>query len=380
MSSKRDFYEVLGVSKDADDGALKKAFRRMAMKYHPDRNPDDTEAKAKFQEVNEAYSVLSDEQKRQAYDAYGHAGVDAAAGMGGGHGAGQAGFSDVFNDIFGDFFGGGMGGQGAQAQQRGADLRYNLSLTLEQAVLGTTMKIRVPTLVPCGDCSGSGAAKGSKPIQCSDCAGMGQVRIQQGFFSVQQTCPSCRGAGQVISNPCKKCRGDGRVEDYKSLSVKVPPGVDNGDRIRLGGKGQAGLHGAPSGDLYVQVNVKEHAIFNREGSDLHCDVPIGFVSAAIGGELDVPTLTGKVKLKIPPETQTNRVFRLRGKGAKAIRGGAVGDLLCRVVVETPVNLNTEQKGLLHQLKTSMEQSGKKHSPKEGTWFNRVKQFFDEMKT
>lgn len=379
MSSKRDFYEVLGVSKGASDGELKKAFRRMAMKYHPDRNPDDKNAKAQFQEVNEAYSVLSDESKRQAYDAYGHAGVDAAAGMGGGQ-AGQAGFSDVFNDIFGDFFGGGMGGQGGQASHRGADLRYNLTLDLEQAVLGTTVQIRVPTLVPCGECGSTGAAKGSKPVQCTDCAGMGQVRIQQGFFSVQQTCPTCRGSGQMISNPCGKCRGQGRVEEYKSLSVKVPKGVDNGDRIRLGGEGQAGLHGAHSGDLYVQISVRDHAIFNREGSDLHCDVPIGFVTAALGGELDVPTLTGKVKLKIPHETQTGRVFRLRGKGVKAIRGGATGDLLCRVTVETPINLNTEQKELLQNLHHSMEQSGKKHSPKEGSWFNRVKQFFDEMKS
>lgn len=379
MSDKRDFYEVLGVSKGVSDGDLKKAFRRMAMKYHPDRNPDDQEAKAKFQEVNEAYSILSDADKRQAYDAYGHAGVDAAAGMGGAHGHHGAGFSDIFNDIFGDFFGGGGPGRGPQ-QQRGADMRYNLSLTLEQAVLGANIQIRVPTLVSCGDCGGSGAAKGSKPVTCNDCGGVGQIRMQQGYFSVQQTCPTCHGSGQVISNPCGKCRGSGRVEEYKNLSVKVPPGVDNGDRIRLAGEGQAGMNGAPAGDLYAQVSIKEHNLFTRDGSDLYTEVPVNFVMAVLGGELDVPTLTGKVKLKIPAETQSGRIFRLRGKGVKPARGGAVGDLLCRIFVETPVNLNAEQKELLRQLDDSMQKDNKDHSPKERSWFDRVKQFFEELKS
>lgn len=384
-NNKRDYYEVLGVEKSASDADLKKAYRRLAMKYHPDRNPDNQEAEEKFKEAKEAYEVLADSQKRKLYDQFGHDGVEGAGGFGGGAGgfggAGAGGFSDVFSDIFGDIFGGGQGGHGGAGQysQRGADLRYNLTLTLEEAVLGTTTQIKVPTLVACKECDGSGAAKGSKPTGCTDCGGVGQVRMQQGFFTVQQTCPTCHGTGQVILNPCNSCRGQGRIQDHKTLSVKIPPGVDDGDRIRLSNEGEAGLHGGPSGDLYVQVSLRPHPIFDRDGNDLHCEVPISFVTAAIGGELDVPTLKGKVKLKIPPETQSGKLFRLRGKGVRAVRSGVVGDLLCRVLVETPVNLSKEQKETLQKFEKGLHSDGKNHSPKSQTWFDKVKRFFEELK-
>jgi molecular chaperone DnaJ len=378
MSQKQDYYELLGVSRSADEKELKTAYRRMAMKHHPDRNPDDQEAEAKFKEIKQAYEILSDPSKRRAYDQFGHAGVDASMGAGG-H-AGGAGFADIFSDIFGDIFGGAaQQRQGARYGQRGADMRYNLTLTLENAVLGTTVQIQIPTLVSCHDCHGNGAAKGSTPTTCQDCGGIGQVRMQQGFFSVQQTCPSCHGTGQVVLNPCQRCHGEGRIEEYKTLSVKVPPGVDEGDRIRLAHEGQAGIHGGPAGDLYVQVGIKEHPIFTRDGSDLYCEVPVSFVTAALGGELDVPTLTGKVKLKIPVETQSGKLFRVRGKGVKPIRSQVTGDLICRVNVETPVNLSREQKDLLQQFSESLSHDNKNHSPRESSWFDRVKRFFEEMK-
>lgn len=372
--AKRDYYEVLGVKKDVDAAELKKAYRRVAMKFHPDRNPDDPSAEEKFKEANEAYEVLSDDNKRAAYDRFGHAGVDGQSGMGGGGGAGFNNFSDIFGDVFGDIFGGGgRGSRGGPA--RGSDLRYNLELSLEEAVKGTSVQIKVPTLVSCKVCDGSGAKPGSKPVTCSTCGGHGQVRMQQGFFSVQQTCPTCRGRGTIISDPCKPCHGQGRVEETKTLSVKVPPGVDTGDRIRLSGEGEAGADGGPSGDLYVQVNVREHNIFKRDGADLYCEVPIDFVDAALGGELEVPTLDGRVKLKVPPETQTGKLFKLRGKGVTPVRGGGVGDLLCRVVVETPVNLTSKQKDLLKEFQTTMK--GGKYSPKQSSWFDGVKKFFNE---
>lgn len=373
--SKRDLYEVLGVSNGADEKEIKKAYRRLAMKYHPDRNPDDKEAEAKFKELSDAYEVLSDSQKRQAYDQFGHAGVDGQGGFGGG-GAGAGSFSDIFGDVFGDIFGGGGGGRGRSSVQRGSDLKYNLELTLEEAVRGIEKTIRVPTLVNCDTCDGSGAKKGSSPITCSTCGGIGQVRMQQGFFAVQQTCPACSGAGKIIKDPCGSCYGRGVKEETKTLSVKVPPGVDTGDRIRLSGEGEAGRNGGPAGDLYVEVHVKKHAIFERDGANLHCEVPISIAEAALGGELEVPTLNGRVKLKIPTETQTGRLFRLRGKGVKPVRGHAVGDLLCRVVVETPVNLTARQKELLEELQESLE--GKKHSPKSKGWFDGVKKFFGEI--
>jgi molecular chaperone DnaJ len=375
--SKRDFYEVLGVSRDSSDRDIKKAFRRMAMKYHPDRNPDDKEAEDKFKEVNEAYEVLSDAQKKAAYDQYGHAGVD--PNMRGGQGGGFEGnFSDIFGDVFGDIFGGGGGRGGRSSVQRGADLRYNMELSLEEAVRGVEKSIKVPTLVACETCDGSGAKPGTSAKVCGTCGGQGQVRMQQGFFSVQQTCPTCGGKGKVITDPCTSCRGQGRVEETKKLSVKIPPGVDTGDRIRLTGEGEAGEQGAPAGDLYVQVNVREHKIFKRDGNDLYCEVPLSFTIAALGGEIEVPTLDGKVKLKVSSETQTGRMYRLRGKGVKSVRSSSTGDLLCKVVIETPVHLSSKQKALLEEFDSSMSNSIKKHRPKEQGFFDGVKKFFDDL--
>lgn len=377
--AKRDYYEVLGVARNASEADIKKAYRRAAQKYHPDRNPDDAEALTKFKEAKEAYEILSNAQKRAAYDQFGHAGVDASAGGGAGPGAGFGGgsFSDIFGDVFGDIFGAGRGG-GANVY-RGADLRYNLELNLEEAVAGTTVKIRVPTHVTCKTCNGSGAKKGTSPVTCTTCGGRGQVRIQQGFFSLQQTCPQCHGKGSVIKEPCGTCHGQGRVKEQKTLSVKIPAGVDSGDRIRLAGEGEAGENGGPPGDLYVQIKVRPHPIFTREDSDLYCEVPISFTTAVLGGELDVPTLEGRVKLKIPPETQTGKMFRLRGKGVRSVHGGAVGDLLCRVEIETPVHLTRRQKELLEEFQRSMEEGQGKHSPRTSSWFDGVKKFFEDMK-
>jgi len=376
MAAKEDFYKLLGVDRNASDAEIKKSYRRMAMKFHPDRNKDNPEeAEAKFKQIKEAYEVLSDPKKRSAYDQFGHAGVDQSRGAGGFGGFGAESFSDVFGDVFGDIFG---GGRQRSSVQRGSDLRYNLELTLEEAVAGTEAKIRVPVMVTCGECSGSGARKGSSPVICSTCHGHGQVRMQQGFFSVQQTCPTCRGSGKQIKDPCGKCYGQGRVQETKTLSVKVPAGVDTGDRIRLAGEGEAGERGGPAGDLYVQIQVKDHAIFTRDGANLYCEMPISFPTACLGGELQVPTLDGKVVLKIPAETQTGKLFRLRGKGVKPVRGGAVGDLLCRVVIETPVHLTKEQKAMVEKLGESLSGGGKHHSPQEHSWTDGVKNFFDKL--
>lgn len=375
--SKRDYYEVLGVSKDASERDIKKAYKRLAMKYHPDRTEGDADLEAKFKEVKEAYEVLTDSQKRQMYDQYGHAAFDQNGGGHGGFGGGQGDFGDIFGDVFGDIFGGG-GGRRQSRQQRGADLRYNLELSLEEAVRGKEVEIKVPTWVSCEPCDGSGAKAGSKPKTCPTCHGAGQVQMRQGFFAVQQTCPTCQGTGSVISDPCNFCHGQGRVEKTKTLSVKIPAGVDTGDRIRLSGEGEAGMHGAPAGDLYVQVSVREHPIFTRDGNNLYCEVPISFTTAAIGGEIEVPTLDGRANLKIPTESQTGKMFRMRGKGVKSVRSGAVGDLICKVVIETPVNLNDRQKELLKELEESMGADNGKNRPKAQGFFDGVKKFFDDL--
>ena len=381
--AKRDYYEMLGVARSASEADIKQAYRRLAMKFHPDRNPGDKGAENHFKEAKEAYEILSDPQKRAAYDQFGHAGVDSrnTGGAQGGPGFNPGDvFGDIFGDMFGDIFGNRRPGSRGQRVYRGADLRYELELELEQAVFGDSVTIRIPTLTRCDVCDGSGAKQGSKPQACSTCGGQGQVRMQQGFFSIQQTCPRCHGSGTLISDPCNKCHGQGRIEENRTLSVKVPPGVDNGDRIRLGGEGEAGPMTGPPGDLYVEISVRPHPIFTREGAHLACAVPVSFATATLGGEVEVPTLDGRVTLKIPAETQTGKVFRLRGKGVKPVRGGAVGDLLCRIELETPVNLSREQKDLLKKFETAVHSDGNKHSPRERSWIDGVKRFFENANT
>ncbi len=373
--AKRDYYDVLGCGKDAQTPELKKAYRRLAMKYHPDRNQDNPEAENQFKEAKEAYEILSDSEKRAAYDQFGHAGVQAGQ-AGAGFGAGGEAFSDLFGDVFGDIFG---GGRRSRSQVfRGADLRFELELSLEQAVAGDSVNIEIPTQVECQPCNGSGAEPGTKPATCTMCGGAGQVRAQQGFFSIQQTCPTCKGTGSVIQTPCGTCNGRGRVRKVKTLAVKVPAGVDSGDRIRLAQEGEAGRNGGPSGDLYVDINVKPHRIFERDGRNLSCDVPIGFAAGVLGSTVDVPTLDGQVALKIPPETQSGRIFRLRGKGVRSVRVSGVGDLFCRVQIETPVHLTDEQKRLLRQFDESIQAGGSRHSPRARSWVDGVKKFFERM--
>ena len=378
--SKRDFYEILGLGRDASDEEIKKSYRKLAMKYHPDRNPDNKEAEDKFKEAKEAYEMLSDPQKRAAYNQYGHAGVDPQAGMGGGNGFGGGGFGDAFGGIFDEIFGGrggGGGGGGRSNIYRGADLRYNLEVSLDQAAHGTETQIRIPTMEACEPCSGTGAKPGTQPKTCPTCHGSGQVRLQQGFFSIQQTCHKCHGTGRVIADPCNSCHGQGRLKKHKTLSVKIPAGVDEGDRIRLAGEGEHGVNGGPPGDLYVQIHLKKHAVFAREGNDLHCEMPISFSTAALGGEIEIPTLDGAANIKIPAETQSGRIFRLRGKGIKGVRSHAYGDLLCHVIVETPVNLTERQKELLRELATSSKDRHAHHHPKSQSWMDKVKTFFAE---
>ena len=371
--SKRCYYEVLSVERSANDEQLKKSFRRLAMKFHPDRNPD-AEAQEKFKEAKEAYEILSDGHKRAAYDQHGHAAFE--HGMGGGRGGGFNGdVGDIFGDIFSDIFGGRGGGTRAR---RGSDLRYLIELDLEEAVFGVDKQIEVPTLVECGTCKGNGSADG-KTSTCSTCKGHGRVRMQNGIFSIQQACPHCAGSGKVITNPCKECQGEGRVHDERTLAVKIPAGVDNGDRIRLTGQGEAGPSGTIPGDLYVEVRVREHAIFQRDGDDLHCEIPLRFGQAALGAEIKVPTLDGEAEIKVPAETQTGKVFRLRGKGVKSVRSGRHGDLICRAVVETPVRLTGEQRELLQQFESTFSGAdAARHSPRDSNWLDGVKRFWDRV--
>ncbi len=375
--AKRDYYEVLGVAKNASDEELKKAYRKLAMKYHPDRNPDSKEAEEKFKEVKEAYETLSEPQKREAYDRFGHAGVDPNAGFGGGpggFGAGAGGFADVFGDIFGDIFGGArQGGGGRAGVYRGADLRYAMEITLEQAARGYTTEIRVPSWESCDTCHGTGAKPGTKPKTCGTCNGQGAVRVQQGFFSIQQTCPTCHGTGKVIPDPCTACDGVGRVKKTKTLEVKIPAGIDDGMRIRSAGNGEPGLNGGPPGDLYVEIRVREHSVFQRDGDDLHCEVPIGITTAALGGKIEVPTLDGKAEIDLPEGTQSGKQFRLRGKGIKGLRASYPGDLYVHIAIETPVRLTEHQKKLLRELDASLKDP--KHSPQHKGWMDRVKEFF-----
>jgi len=374
--SKRDYYDVLGVNRDASEDEIKKSYRKLAMKYHPDRNPDSSAAEAKFKEAKEAYEILSDQEKRQAYDHFGHAGVDPQAGGMGGAGAGMGGFSDAFGGIFDEIFGGSRGGGGRSQVFRGTDLRYNLEITLEQAANGAESKIRIPVLSTCEPCNGSGAKPGSQPKTCTSCSGSGHIRIQQGFFSLQQTCPRCHGSGQSIDNPCTSCGGEGRVKKQKTLSIKIPPGVDDGDRIRLAGEGEAGIKGGPPGDLYVQMHLKTHAFFRRDHDNLHCEMPVSFATAALGGAIEVPTLGGVAHLKVPPETQSGRTFRLRGKGIKGVRSSSPGDLMCHVLIETPVNLNEQQKNLLREFDKISSANQATHHPRSHSWMDKVKQFFE----
>jgi molecular chaperone DnaJ len=375
LAAKRDYYEVLGVNRDASEEDLKKAYRRLAMKWHPDRNPDNPKAEEHFKEAKQAYEVLTDASRRAAYDQFGHAGVDPQAGMGpGGGGPGGAGFGDIFSDLFGEIFGGGRGGRSTVF--RGADLRYNLEITLEQAAHGFETRIRIPAVAACGACKGTGAKPGTQPTSCPTCRGAGQVRVSQGPFSIAQTCPRCHGSGNVIPNPCAECSGSGRVKLQKTLSVKIPAGVDEGDRVRLSGEGEPGVNGGPAGDLYVQVHVKPHPVFQRDHDDLHCEMPVSFATAALGGDIEVPTLDGSAGIKVPAETQSGKTFRLRGKGIKGVRSHAPGDLFCHVVIETPVNLTDRQRQLLREFEAINQQDSARHNPRAKGWFDKVREFFE----
>ncbi|MEC8064097.1 MAG: molecular chaperone DnaJ [Pseudomonadota bacterium] len=378
MTKKQDYYEALGVNKQADADSIKKAYRRLAMKYHPDRNKDNKEAEKKFKYINEAYSVLSDEQKRAAYDQFGHQAVDGSAG-GGPTGAGGFDFSeDIFGKIFEEFVGGNPFGGGGSRVHAGQDLSYKLALSLEEAISGLEKEIEFRSLATCDTCHGKGAKSASDIVTCPTCNGVGQVRIQQGFISLQQPCPHCRGKGTIIKNPCPSCNGRGRKEKLRKVAIKVPAGIDDGNRIRLTGEGEASPDGGPAGDLYIEVQVKPHPIFTREGNDLHCEAPLQFTQAALGSTVEIPTITGKVTIKIPPETQTGATFRLRGKGVKSLRGSSTGDLICKVKMETPVRLSSEQRDLLEKFAQSLAQGGDKHNPKTVSWFNRIKQFFQNI--
>ena len=374
--SKRDYYEVLGVPRNAGEDEIKKAYRKLAMKYHPDRNQGDkaAEAEAKFKEVKEAYEMLSDSQKRAAYDQYGHAGVDpnmGAGGFGGGFGGGFESFSDIFGDIFGQA----RGGRGGRQVHRGSDLSYSMDISLEEAANGKDAQIRIPSWDDCDTCHGTGAKPGTSSKTCTTCGGSGVVQMRQGFFSVQQTCPHCHGSGKIIPEPCTSCHGQGKIKKQKTLEVKIPAGIDDGMRIRSAGNGEPSPNGGPPGDLYIEIRIRKHEVFERDGDDLHCVVPISFTKAALGGEIEGPTLTGKAVIDIPEGTQHGKQFRLRGRGIKGVRSSANGDLYCHITVETPVKLTEHQRKLLKQLDESLEKGGGKHSPTEKSWFDKAKDFF-----
>lgn len=375
--AKKDYYDTLGVPKNASDEDIKKAYRKLAMKHHPDRNQGDSSkvSEEKFKEAKEAYEMLSDGQKRAAYDQYGHAGVD--PNRGGGPGAeGFGGFAEAFGDIFGDVFNGQRGGQqGGRQVYRGGDLSYAMEITLEEAASGKDAQIRIPSWDDCSTCHGSGAKPGTKVATCTTCHGHGVVQMRQGFFSVQQTCPQCRGTGKLIPSPCVACHGVGKTKTNKTLEVKIPSGIDDGMRIRSTGNGEPGTNGGPPGDLYIEIRIKKHEIFEREGDDLHCAVPISFTTAALGGEIDVPTLAGKAAIDIPEGTQAGKQFRLRGKGIKGVRSSYPGDLYCHVTVEIPVKLTEQQRKLLKELDESLKQGGAKHLPSEEGWTDKLKSFF-----
>ncbi|GAA4808376.1 chaperone protein DnaJ [Marinicella pacifica] len=375
----KDLYKILGVSRSAGQADIKKAYRRLAMKYHPDRAGDDAAAQEKFKEAKMAYEILRDERKRQMYDQYGFDAVSGQNGRGpGGFGGGFHGdVGDIFGDIFSDIFGGGRRGGRSAGPQRGSDMQVEMTIELEEAIEGVEKDITLPTMSPCEPCHGSGSKDG-KTSPCQTCRGVGQVRMQQGMFSVQQTCPDCRGKGSSISNPCGHCGGQGRRQENKTFKVNIPAGVDEGDRIRLTGKGEAGPQGGPAGDLYVDIHVKPHDIFTRQGDNLLCEIPVDFATACIGGELNVPTLSGAVKLKVPAETQSGKQFRLRGKGVQSVRSHSPGDLFCKVHVETPVNLSHEQKEILKQFDDSLKQAGDKNNPRRKGWFDNVKSFLDKV--
>ncbi len=381
MATKRDYYETLGVPKNASDEEIKKAYRKLAMKYHPDRNQgEDKGAEAKFKEAKEAYEMLSSAEKRAAYDQFGHAGVDPnMRGPGGPGGEGFGGFAEAFGDIFGDIFGqqqrGAGAGRGGRQVYRGSDLSYAMEVTLEEAAHGKEAQIRIPSWEGCETCHGSGAKPGTQAKQCTTCNGQGVVQMRQGFFSVQQTCPHCRGTGKIIPEPCQTCHGQGKVKKQKTLEVKIPAGIDDGMRIRSAGNGEPGTNGGPPGDLFIEIRLKKHEIFEREGDDLHCVVPISFTRAALGGEIEVPTLQGKAAIDIPEGTQAGKQFRLRGKGIKGVRSSYPGDLYCHIAVETPVKLTEHQRKLLKELDESLKKGGSKHSPTEESWSDKLKGFF-----
>lgn len=376
--AKRDYYEVLGVAKNASDEDIKKAYRKLAMKYHPDRNQGDAAkaAEEKFKEAKEAYEMLSDAKKRAAYDQFGHAGVDPnmGAGRGGPGPEGFGGFAEAFGDIFGDIFGAG-GRRGGQQVYRGSDLSYTMEITLEEAARGKETHIRIPSWETCGTCHGSGAKPGTTPKTCSTCQGSGTVHLRQGFFSIQQTCPQCHGSGKVIPEPCTTCAGAGRLKKNKTLEVKIPAGINDGMRIRSAGNGEPGINNGPAGDLYIEIRLKAHDIFERDGDDLHCTVPISFATAALGGTIEVPTLGGRAEIEIPEGTQNGKTFRLRGKGIKGVRSSYPGDLYCHMALETPVKLTEHQRKLLKELDESLRKGGERHSPHAKSWTDRVKDLF-----